>query len=308
MPELINLYETHKEHRDQFEILAFHDATAKTFAELDPKLEGPKKTYWHGKDLPFPILLDSTGETLKTYEIRAFPTTILIDPEGKLVGESGEAELESKLPPLPIAVRLEKAMDRNVVFFLNDPPLDQAVQQLARLGRVDIRLDEASLKKSGIALDTKMPFKMQGSVSLRSALNLLLGAYDLKLEKDDKGLIVTTGKAAPAEGSALSEPQQACAQRIEKVLNNKKSFNLREKSLAEVAQYFERATGENFVLDPAARRTGLLDPKAMISATVTDLPLREGLHKLLEPVGLTIAIRDEVVVIVPKSKPSANSP
>jgi len=143
----MELYEAHQEHRDQFEILAFHDATAKTFTELDQKMEAPKKNYWHGKDLPFPILLDATGETLKTYEIRAFPTTILIDPDGKLVGEAGEAELEKKLPPLSAAAkqtRLARVLDKNVEISFNDPPLALAVQMLAQQAQIDIRIDAAS--------------------------------------------------------------------------------------------------------------------------------------------------------------------
>ncbi len=304
----MDLYEAHKEHRDQFEILAFHDASAKTFAELDEKLKTPKKSYWHGKDLPFPILLDDTGETLKTYEIRAFPTTILIDPDGKLVGEAGEEELEKKLPSLPVAVRLARAMDKNVTISFDDPPLDDAVTTMARLAHVDIRLDAESLKKAGIAPDTKVPFKMQGIVSFRSALSLLLSAHDLTFEKDEKGLVVTTGKSISTAAAPLSEPQQTCARRIEALLDGTKSFDLQQQSLAQVAQYFEQATGENFVLDPAARRAGSLDPMTKVTGTATDVPLRQGLQRLLDPVGLTIVVRDEVVVITPKSKPQAKLP
>src|SRR5438105_2441369 len=105
--------------------------------------------YWNGKDLPFPILLDATGETIKTYEIRKFPTTILIDPEGKLVGEAGEPQLEEKLPPLPIATRIARAIDKNVTFAFEDPALNQAIQTLSRQARIDIRLDTAKLKEAG---------------------------------------------------------------------------------------------------------------------------------------------------------------
>ena len=94
MPGLIDLYEAHDKDRDKFEILAFHDATAKDFKDLDGKLQKVKQTYWHGRDLPFPILLDATGKTIKDYGVHAFPTTILIDPEGKLVGEAREDERE----------------------------------------------------------------------------------------------------------------------------------------------------------------------------------------------------------------------
>ena len=45
-----------------------------------------------------------------------------------------------------------------------------------------------------------------------------------------------------------------------------------------------------------------------VTGSATDVPMREGLHKLLDPMGLTIVVRDEVVVITPKSKPQAKLP
>ena len=105
----MDLYEAHEKHRDKFEIIAFHDGRVKDFPELDKKLESIKKSVWGGKDLPFPILLDASGETIKTFGIDKFPTTILIDPEGKLVGEAGEDALEAKLPKLPAAVRVPRS-------------------------------------------------------------------------------------------------------------------------------------------------------------------------------------------------------
>ena len=84
LPRLVTLYERHRSKRDRFEILALHDATAKTFDELDAKLTPIVKDAWKGEALPFPILLDATGETVKRYEIRGYPTTWLVDPEGNL--------------------------------------------------------------------------------------------------------------------------------------------------------------------------------------------------------------------------------
>lgn len=95
LPRLIDFYE--KEKSDRFEILAFHDASVKSFAELDEKLVEIKKKQWKGRDLPFPILLDASGETVKQFGIHAYPTTILIDPEGRLVGEASEVELRQAL-------------------------------------------------------------------------------------------------------------------------------------------------------------------------------------------------------------------
>ena len=97
LPWLMNFYETHKDKRDQFEILAFHDASVRDFQELDKHLKSIISSKWNGKMLPFPILLDSTRTTIKNYGIDSFPTAILIDPEGKVVVGGGESRLSEKL-------------------------------------------------------------------------------------------------------------------------------------------------------------------------------------------------------------------
>ena len=97
LPALMKLYDEFADLRERFEILAFHDPSAKTFKKLDPKLLKFRKYLWNGKDLPFPILLDSTGKTVKTYGISCFPTLILIDPDGKVVRGGSERMLEQKL-------------------------------------------------------------------------------------------------------------------------------------------------------------------------------------------------------------------
>jgi len=297
----MDLYESHKDHRDKFEILAFHDNSAKDFDELDKKCDQPRKLYWQGKNLPFPILLDSTGQTLKTYEIRAFPTTILIDPEGKLVGEASEEQLEAKLPALPVETRLAKALDRNVTYSFDNTELKQAVEILSKVSRIPIRLDPAALKTVGITPETHVPYTMSGLVTLRSALNLLLCAYDLAAMKDEKGLVIVYRKRGETSSPELSEMQRFCAKRIEEVLNKPMTFEFKDKKLAEVATHFENATMESFVLDPAARKAGLLDPAASVTGSAKGEPLGKGLAKLLDPLGLKAIVRDEVVIVTTKS-------
>ena len=82
MPRLIDFYEEHTDRRDEFEIVAFHDSSAKTFDELDEKLGNTVRDAWDGRELPFPVLLDATGKTIETFGIQAFPTLALIDPDG----------------------------------------------------------------------------------------------------------------------------------------------------------------------------------------------------------------------------------
>ncbi|MHC4551036.1 MAG: TlpA family protein disulfide reductase [Planctomycetota bacterium] len=100
LPALMKLYEKYRAHRDKFEIFAFHSPSAATFAELDEKMKGIIKNQWNGKDIPFPSLLDATGQTLKNFSVRALGTHALINPEGKLVKGDGERTLEEALKGL----------------------------------------------------------------------------------------------------------------------------------------------------------------------------------------------------------------
>jgi thiol-disulfide isomerase/thioredoxin len=97
LPRLARLYRRYEEKRERFEVIAFHDTTVKTFDELNPLLEKIAEDLWNGEPLPFPILLDSTGETIERYGITSYPTLVLIDPEGRIVPESSESELEKIL-------------------------------------------------------------------------------------------------------------------------------------------------------------------------------------------------------------------
>jgi hypothetical protein len=91
------LHDKYESLHERFTILAFHDASAKTLEELDDKLAPTVRDAWDGRQLPFPILMDSSGDTIRNYGISAFPTVILIDPEGKLVKGGGEKKLEEIL-------------------------------------------------------------------------------------------------------------------------------------------------------------------------------------------------------------------
>ena len=128
----MRFYEEHAADRDRFEVLAFHDEAAKTFAELDPKLADLKEKAWGGKDLPFPILLDASGKTCRDFGIRAFPTTILIDPQGNLVKHGSEDELAVTLGEgRPAVVARARALSAAAA------KRDEALALLAAMGTAD---------------------------------------------------------------------------------------------------------------------------------------------------------------------------
>jgi thiol-disulfide isomerase/thioredoxin len=98
LPKLAHFYELNRENRGRFEIVAVHEngvAGRITVEELREKLGSLEKQKW-GKPLPFPVLLDRTGEIIKTWGISAYPTTAIINPDGALM--RGDLEtLASKL-------------------------------------------------------------------------------------------------------------------------------------------------------------------------------------------------------------------
>lgn len=92
----MKLYDEFKDKRDKFEIVAIHDHRAKTLDEMDKHLKDKKIIEKWGRELPFVVLLDAENATCTNFGIQFFPTTVLIDPEGKLV-RGGKAELAAIL-------------------------------------------------------------------------------------------------------------------------------------------------------------------------------------------------------------------
>lgn len=98
----MDLYDTFADLRDRFAIVAFHDRSAPTFEVLDEKLKDVIEKQWKGRELPFPILLDSTGRTYRNFAITSLGTAILIDPQGRVVRGRGEEILEAELETLRV--------------------------------------------------------------------------------------------------------------------------------------------------------------------------------------------------------------
>ncbi|HEV2701818.1 MAG TPA: redoxin domain-containing protein [Steroidobacteraceae bacterium] len=97
MPKLISFYENHTAQRDRFEIVAIHSPDGKSFAGIQPAYERLEKSLWNGKSLPFPLVFDATGNTQKRWGIEAYPTSLLIDPAGRLVGWGTIEDLKAKI-------------------------------------------------------------------------------------------------------------------------------------------------------------------------------------------------------------------
>lgn len=94
----MKFYDEHAAHRDKFEIVAFcvdHDGELKSMKDLDRQLKPIVENVWNGRQLPFPLLLDASFRTCKSFGIDGFGK-MLIDPQGRLV-QGDEKTLAEKL-------------------------------------------------------------------------------------------------------------------------------------------------------------------------------------------------------------------
>ena len=98
MPQLMELHDLFG--NKGLVIIAVHDASVASFDELNSRTESARERYWNGRDLPFLTALDGEAQTppkeagqtghgamTDSYGIRSFPTTILVDREGRICSE-----------------------------------------------------------------------------------------------------------------------------------------------------------------------------------------------------------------------------
>ena len=141
LPRLMEIYDDHEDERDKYVVLTVHSPDTKTFADLDLKVKPVVQGIWAGRMIPFPILLDADSKIQETFGVNHWPTTLLFDPEGKLVGEVQPDHLEAKLKKVPLAVTLPRKLDRNTSIFFNNPTLKEALANLTAQARAEFELD-----------------------------------------------------------------------------------------------------------------------------------------------------------------------
>ena len=104
-----------------------------------------------------------------------------------------------------------------------------------------------------------------------------------------------------ADNLALSQPtprQQIENGLVAEALNKPVTLDFHGETLKQVIAILEAKTDENFVLDPTARRSGALNPATTVTASVIDQRLSIALTRVLAPLGMSYAVRDEVIVLM----------
>ncbi len=93
----MEFYNSRPDLRDKFEILALHESrSVQTLAQMDEKNAANERDIWKAK-LPFPVLIDKEGRTVRRYGITGYPTLVLIDPDGNQMKAGSLDLLKEKL-------------------------------------------------------------------------------------------------------------------------------------------------------------------------------------------------------------------
>jgi hypothetical protein len=312
LPALIGLCEAHAQDRDKFEVLAIHDKSVKSFADLDAKLAKIRPSFWQDKSLPFPMLLDGSGRTERTYGIRAHPTGLLIDPDGKLVGEASPSDFESKLAPVPASQKWLRHRDmyKNVYWDFESPrhTLKQFAEILAPWTTCPVELDRDAVHASGLKPDEPLPgFLIGMPVTLRSIEEILLTPHGLGISAapDQKKLLITklSRTREPESYFQVLHNKSLSAQLARGSDANVKPWTMKNQPLTDVVKRLVQDGDIPVSMDANALRDKRIDPNALVNGSVFGPePLGHELRSILAPLNLTFEIAHEVILITPKTR------
>ena len=151
--------------------------------------------------------------------------------------------------------------------------------------------------------DDPLPGALYGSdVTIRSIDELLLAPHGLAIRPsaDDTKLVITRRIDS-------NEPESYFQNRRGKKLTERldqkpdsEPIEIREKDLLSAIKEIAEDLNMPFAIDAKAMHDGKIDPKAKVTGKFGDAEPRKSLLAMLEPLGLTIEVRSEVVFVTLK--------
>lgn len=206
------------------------------------------------------------------------------------------------------AQRVEVALNDRVDWqILTGSTIQEALEFVARKEHVPVLVDwDNLLDEGGLDRDRGLHDLTMDGVTFRTALKALLEPLDLTFAVSDEGLRVATRQeepAAPQESAApakqLPKGELPAEERIERVLNEETDLQILEGStLQEALEFIARRHDIPVVPDwEGALADEQIDYDTLVTLQVIGVKLRSALKLLLEPLGLTWVVEDEVLKI-----------
>lgn len=191
----------------------------------------------------------------------------------------------------PVA-KARQALDQKITAKADNKTLQEAIDLLKEVAKVDITLDTSAILQLGMDPSqaiVKFDFK---DVKLKDALRTAFAAINLRCGVTSTGIVVSTD-----EGVTSRQMRQVVA------------IDVEGKSLAETLKGLADETGANIVIDPRAKKTA----EEKITFKIDDVPLESAVRLAADVGGLAVVRMSNVLFVTTearaeKLRPDADRP
>ncbi len=184
-------------------------------------------------------------------------------------------------------------------FDFDNVPLDEAIAAISSKYGISIALDEKSIKEASI--DPRQPVSLGISrVSLQKALGILLAASNLNITLQGDGLLVIpleSQKKPEAEPSFHVVRPSSKEAEIREKLSKTVSVNFQKTTLNEAVDFLAQQNKVTFIVENQAFSNAGIDDMVPVDLVVSDVRLEFCLKMMLEPLGATYLVEDDVIKI-----------
>ncbi len=189
---------------------------------------------------------------------------------------------------------LKKKFTSKITFDYENVPLKEVVRELEQKHGIKIVIDDAALSEANINSDPTITMGMK-NVSLGLALDAIARSCDIKMgiDLDNRLLRLTSEKQYTKENF---EPQSNI-DRIDAALRDLAQVEFIETPLKDAIDYIGQLHRITIVIEENALTEEAIPLDEPINLVLSGITLESMLHRMLNRLGLTYIIEDEVMVI-----------
>ena len=217
-----------------------------------------------------------------------------------------------KEPLLESERRIYQALDERGEVNFNGTPLSAVMKYFRERYSVPIVIVDKSLEFESVAPDEPVTIELP-EVSFRSALNLILKPYNLTFVVENEVLRITSYEEAGKGDDPIRHwdpkgPVLETERKIFRALSERGEVNFIGTPLSDVMKIFRNAYWIPIVLDEKNLEMENITSDEPITLELPVLSFRSALNLILEPLGLTYVIENEVLLITSKAIALAEHP
>jgi len=284
-----------------FQASAQHDAPAPGARPAPPETKDKLAEAERLRQIKIRALEKKIAELSKTRTPQHPEVKRLQDRLAELKAESPATQPQKS----PAVLKIEAALAKPVSLDFDQTPLSEMIDFIRAFSGINIALDRMATEDVGITPKTVVTMKFK-TVSLRSALALILNQFDLEYVITGNVLMITTSEKAirlAATGRAhrvTGSPRTKATEAIELALTKPVTVNFEKSPLPEVLDFFRAFSGQNFVLDQKALDDWGKVEDARVDMKLADVSLGAALRLILGRLGLGYRVWHEVILITTK--------